>query len=61
MVEKLDPEAFRRYAVESQRAARRRMAVYRHLSLFQLSPSNGNISSAAEQPAGTVLEQSKEV
>ena len=39
MVEKLDPEAFRRYAAESQLAAERRMAVYRHMSQLRLPVS----------------------
>ncbi len=36
MVEKLDPEAFRRYAAGSQLAADRRMALYRHLAQLHL-------------------------
>ena len=36
MVEKLDPEGYRRYAVESQLHAERRMAVYRHISHLRL-------------------------
>jgi pyruvate-ferredoxin/flavodoxin oxidoreductase len=32
MVEKIDPERFRRFAVQAQQAAERRMAVYEHLS-----------------------------
>ncbi len=39
MVEKLDPEAFRRYGVEAQRIAERRMAVYRHISQLRLPVS----------------------
>ena len=37
MVEKLDPDAFRRYAVRSQLSAERRMAVYKHLIPAQAS------------------------
>ena len=36
MVEKLDPEGFHRYAVESQFAAERRMSLYRHMSELRL-------------------------
>ena len=32
VVEKLDPEAFRRYAARAQSRAERRVAIYRHIS-----------------------------
>ena len=48
MVEKLDPEAFKRYAVGSQLAAERRMAVYRHISQLRLPVPAGCETAAAE-------------
>jgi len=60
MVEKLDPAAFRRYAEESQRAAERRMAVYRHISQLRLPKSNGGESPITEEPTETGLQQGKE-
>jgi pyruvate-ferredoxin/flavodoxin oxidoreductase len=62
MVEKLDPEGFRRYAVESQRAAERRMAVYRHMSQLRL-PFSGTEGSneATQESAETGLQPGKEV
>ncbi len=51
MVEKLDPEAFRRYAAGSQLSAERRMAVYRHISQLLLPASKGS-AVVTEEPAG---------
>ena len=39
MVEKIDPERFRRFARQAQLAGERRMAVYQHLA--KLTPSRG--------------------
>lgn len=61
MVEKLDPEAFRTYAVESQQAAERRMAVYRHISQLRLPGSDAGGASADEEPTKTGLQPEKEV
>jgi len=62
MVEKLDPPAFRRYAVESQRAAERRMAVYRHMSQLRLPVSEVERSNAvAQESADTGHQPDKEV
>ncbi len=61
MVEKLDPEGFRRYAVESQRAAERRMAVYRHMSQLRLPVSRTEGSNGVTQEsAETGLQPGKE-
>jgi pyruvate-ferredoxin/flavodoxin oxidoreductase len=49
MVEKLDSKAFRRYAVEAQRIAERRMAVYRHISQLRLPASSAEGTNAATQ------------
>ena len=35
MVERLDPEGFRRYAIGTQRAAERRIAVYQHMAALR--------------------------
>jgi HAE1 family hydrophobic/amphiphilic exporter-1 len=59
VVEKLDPEAFRRYAVESQLAAERRIAVYRHISQLRLPASKGS-AALTEEPAETGLQPGKE-
>jgi len=61
MVEKLDPEAFRRYAAESQRSAERRMAVYRHFSQLRLPTFQKGDAATATQPADTGLKPDKEV
>ncbi len=61
MVEKLDPEGFRRYAVESQRAAERRMAVYRHMSQLRLPTPSGGDTVITEGPADTGIKPEKEV
>ena len=39
MVERINPEGFRRFAIEAQRMADRRMAVYEHMS--RLTPPGG--------------------
>jgi pyruvate-ferredoxin/flavodoxin oxidoreductase len=59
MVEKLDPEAFRRYAVESQLAAERRIALYRHISQLRLPASKGG-AALTEEPSSTGLQPGKE-
>ena len=61
MVESLDPEAFRWYAAESQRAAERRMAVYRHFSQLRLPTFQKDDAAEAKQPADTGLKPDKEV
>jgi pyruvate-ferredoxin/flavodoxin oxidoreductase len=53
MVEKLDPEGFRRYAGESQRSAERRMAVYRHFSQLRLPTPRGSNEPAGKKPGST--------
>ncbi len=60
MVEKLDPEAFRRYAAGSQLAAERRMAVYRHISQLRLPASKAGGTTVTEGPAETSLQPEKE-
>jgi pyruvate-ferredoxin/flavodoxin oxidoreductase len=60
MVEKLDPEAFRRYAVRSQLSAERRMAVYKHLSQLRLPASDRSDPKAAEKLYDSGLEPGKE-
>jgi pyruvate-ferredoxin/flavodoxin oxidoreductase len=60
MVEKLDPEAFRRYAAASQLAAERRMAVYRHISQLRLPATGGGGTTTTEGPAEAGLQQGKE-
>jgi pyruvate-ferredoxin/flavodoxin oxidoreductase len=60
MVEKLDPEAFRRYAAASQLAAERRMAVYRHISQLRLPAAGGGGTTTTEGPAEAGLQQGKE-
>ncbi len=59
MVEKLDPQAFRRYAVESQRAAEQRIAVYRHISQLRLPAFKGD-KAETEELAATGLRPGKE-
>jgi pyruvate-ferredoxin/flavodoxin oxidoreductase len=49
MVEKLDPGGFRKYAAESQLAAKRRMALYRHLSELRLPVPDGRDTEATEE------------
>jgi pyruvate-ferredoxin/flavodoxin oxidoreductase len=61
MVEKIDPEGFRRYAVESQLAAERRMAAYRHISQLRLPGFHGSDKATAEEQADTGLHPGKEV
>ena len=61
MVEKIDPEGFRRYAAESQLAAERRMAAYRHISQLRLPRSHGGDTATAEEQADTGLQHKKEV
>ena len=61
IVEKLDPDAFRRYAAESQLAAERRMTVYRHISQLRLPTSQGCGPPVTEEPAGTGIQPEKEV
>jgi hypothetical protein len=41
MVEKMDPERFKRLSVEAQHASERRIAVYHHLAKLRV-PRNGN-------------------
>lgn len=49
MVERLDPEGFKKYAAQSQVSARRRMAVYRHISQLRLPATNQTGESAPEE------------
>jgi pyruvate-ferredoxin/flavodoxin oxidoreductase len=42
MVEKIDPQRFRRFAAQAQLAARRRLAVYQHMAQLRLPQGNGN-------------------
>jgi hypothetical protein len=50
MVEKLDPEGYRKYAAGSQLRAERRMAVYRHISQLRLpTPDEGGVTANKEQ------------
>jgi len=49
MVEKLDLEAFRRYAIQSQRSAERRIAVYRHMSQLRLPITKTEQANAGPQ------------
>ncbi len=56
MVERIDPEGFRRYAYEAQVAAERRMAVYQHIAKLRLPAGNGRDPDAdegSEHGAGT--------
>jgi pyruvate-ferredoxin/flavodoxin oxidoreductase len=61
MVEKLDPEGFRRYAGESQRAAERRMAVYRHISQLRLPTPGRGDEGIGKKPGNTGVAPEKEV
>ncbi len=61
MMEKIDPQTFRRYAAESQLSAERRMAVYRHFSQLRLPTSHGASATATEEPTETGLQPRKEV
>ncbi|OPY12839.1 MAG: Pyruvate-flavodoxin oxidoreductase [Syntrophus sp. PtaB.Bin001] len=60
MVEKLDPAAFRKYAVDSQIIAERRMAVYRHMSQLRLPKASIGGAPMTEKPSETGLQQGKE-
>jgi pyruvate-ferredoxin/flavodoxin oxidoreductase len=61
MVEKLDPEGYRKYAAGSQLMAERRMAVYRHISQLRLpTPDEGGATANKEQTE-TSLQPPKEV
>jgi pyruvate-ferredoxin/flavodoxin oxidoreductase len=60
MVEKLDPEAFRRYAAESQLAAERLTAVYRHMSQLRLPGSHGGGAATTEETTETDIQTTKE-
>src|SRR5208337_129933 len=51
MLEKIDPQAFRKYSTESQLAAERRMAVYRHISQLRLPTPHGDGASVTEEPS----------
>jgi len=54
MVERLDPEGFRRYAIGTQRAAERRIAVYQHMAALRFpaqaaaAPADHNGTETAE-------------
>ncbi len=62
MVEKLDPEGFRRYTTEAQRLAERRVAVYRHLSQLRLPPSRTEgKTEATKESQDTGLQPGKEL
>jgi pyruvate-ferredoxin/flavodoxin oxidoreductase len=60
MLEKLDPQAFRKYAAESQHAAARRMAVYQHISQLRLPIRQEGSAAVTEATAQTGLEPGKE-
>jgi pyruvate-ferredoxin/flavodoxin oxidoreductase len=48
MVEKLDPERYRRFGVQAQEAAARRVAIYRHMAALRL-PHNDSDGKAQEE------------
>jgi hypothetical protein len=58
MVERIDPERFRRFAEQAQLAADRRIAIYKHMAALRLDPSDAgrqasvpdNGSAAASEP-----------
>jgi pyruvate-ferredoxin/flavodoxin oxidoreductase len=52
MVEKIDPERFRRFAVLAQQAASRRMAVYEHLARLRLPGATGGEGEPEPAAAG---------
>ncbi len=60
MVEKLDPEKFRKYAVQSQLSAERRMAVYKHMSQLRLPTADRGGTTASEERSETGLQPEKE-
>jgi len=73
MVEKINPEGFRRFAREAQKAAERRMATYKHLAGLRLpsfaenengnadeSTGDGRGSAESKSPAGTAAAGSSE-
>lgn len=47
MVEKLDPEGFKRYATGAQRAAVRRIAVYEHIAKLRFPQATATTGAAA--------------
>ena len=51
MVEKIDPQGFRRYAIGAQQAAERRMAVYQHIAQlrFPNASAPASASNAGEE------------
>jgi pyruvate-ferredoxin/flavodoxin oxidoreductase len=53
MVERIDPERFRRFALQAQLAAERRVATYKHIAGLKLPRSKDTES----QPAGTANEK----
>ena len=62
MVEKLDPEGFRRYTAEAQLIAERRMAVYRHISQLRLpAPGSDPAGTVKHEPDETGLKPGKEL
>ena len=50
MVERIDPERFRRFANEAQEGARRRVAIYKHMAALRLSDEPG-VPPPARPPA----------
>ena len=51
MVEKMDPERFKRLAVDAARASERRIAVYDHMAKLRVPRADGN-GHAEAKPAG---------
>lgn len=51
MVEKIDPERFKRLAVEAAHASERRVAVYDHMAKLRVPRGNGN-GHGEPKPAG---------
>jgi pyruvate-ferredoxin/flavodoxin oxidoreductase len=49
MVEKIDPQRFQYFAVEAQKAAERRLAVYDHLSKLKLPAGNGKMNEEVKE------------
>jgi len=52
MVERMDPVRFRRYAIDAQHAARRRISLYEHMAALRLPQREGEAPSRAAKKAG---------
>ena len=48
MVERMDPERFRRFAEQAQQAADRRIAIYKHMAALRLDPDTPESSADAK-------------